>query len=123
MKSIKELQAEIHKINRDKGWWDTRVLFDKDGKPLPDSFLSLLMLVTTEVAEAAEEVRDGKIKTYFSEDEYGNLKPEGFADELADVVIRIMDICEASGIDLQEEIELKLEFNKKRKHRHGGRLA
>jgi NTP pyrophosphatase (non-canonical NTP hydrolase) len=51
----------------------------------------------------------------------GEDKPIGFASELADVVIRVMDLAEAMGIDLEREILLKHEYNLTREHRHGGK--
>jgi len=47
------------------------------------------------------------------------LTPE--AIELADVVIRVMDIFGAMGWDLEQAIELKHSFNKTRAFRHGGK--
>ena len=46
---------------------------------------------------------------------------EGVPSELADVVIRIMDICEYYGIDLEKVILEKHEYNKKREFKHGNK--
>jgi len=43
------------------------------------------------------------------------------AEELADVVIRVMDMCEAYGINLESEIEKKHKINKGRPYRHGNK--
>lgn len=50
-------------------------------------------------------------------------KPEGFVVELADVVIRIADLCGALGLDLAEAIEIKHAYNATRAYRHGGKRA
>ena len=71
--------------------------------------LSWLMLITTELAEAAEAARKGD--------------KENFAEELADACIRIFDTCGALGIDLEKAILDKMVFNEKRPIRHGGKLA
>ena len=42
--------------------------------------------------------------------------------ELADVVIRIGDICGYYGIDLEVAIQEKLEYNKSRSYRHGNKV-
>lgn len=71
--------------------------------------LSWLMLVVTEVAEAAEAVRKG---------DTANL-----CEELADVCIRVFDIAAALGIDLDYAINVKMAKNERRGYRHGGKLA
>lgn len=48
-------------------------------------------------------------------------KPEGVGPELADTVIRILHLAERLDIDLEAEIEKKMEFNKTRGYRHGGK--
>ena len=76
-----------------------------------------LMLITSELAEALEIVRDNHP---LSEIYYGtNGKPEGFGIELADAVIRIMDTAVARGIDLAAAIEAKMEYNESRPYKHG----
>jgi NTP pyrophosphatase (non-canonical NTP hydrolase) len=82
------------------------------------SILAKLALVHSEVSEAVECARCGLLEWY---EEDG--KPEGMVVELADAVIRIADLCEALGLDLESAIELKHEYNKTRSHRHGGKLA
>lgn len=48
-------------------------------------------------------------------------KPEGVAVELADCMIRILDYCGHAGIDIEEAIRIKHEYNKTRPYRHGGK--
>ena len=40
-------------------------------------------------------------------------------DELADAVIRILDLCGAKGIDIEKHIELKMKYNETRERMHG----
>lgn len=49
-------------------------------------------------------------------------KPEGFASELADIVIRILETAEENGIELLDELLEKMEYNGVREIRHGGKL-
>lgn len=42
-----------------------------------------------------------------------------FEDELADTVIRILDLCGARGIDIERHINLKLKYNRSRERMHG----
>lgn len=102
--------------------------------------MSKLMLICTEVAEAAEVFRNAKLfqdldacyeagdekGTYFlryTDRERNPAKPEGFGSELADIVIRVFDLAEDLGIDLAAEIKRKMFFNESRAYRHGGKVA
>ena len=44
---------------------------------------------------------------------------DGFKEELADVAIRLGDLCGGLGIDLEAEIIKKMEKNKDRPSLHG----
>jgi len=50
-------------------------------------------------------------------------KPVGFAVELADTLIRICDLAESAGIDLNAALKIKMNYNATRPWRHGGKLA
>ena len=51
---------------------------------------------------------------------YRNHDKKNFAEELADIVIRVFDMAEGLEVDIQAEILKKHEINKKRPFRHGG---
>ena len=114
--TINELCYDIHQNNVAAGWWTC----PKTGVSLKGStdparpfssanrdLLNLLMLVVTEVAEAAEGVRkncpDDKLP-----------HRSMLEVELADVFIRIFDIAGAHNLDLGGAIQEKLEFNANR---------
>jgi NTP pyrophosphatase (non-canonical NTP hydrolase) len=42
-----------------------------------------------------------------------------FPDELADIIIRVGDLAEYLGYDLERHVELKMEYNSHRPKRHG----
>ena len=122
---MKELQKKIHANAISKGWWEN-----------PPTFGELISLCHCELSEALEEYRNGKKpnETYYvGKDEFGvrdiffetnpngDRKPEGIPTELADTVIRIMDLCEHYGIDLESAITEKMKYNTTRKYRHGGK--
>jgi NTP pyrophosphatase (non-canonical NTP hydrolase) len=79
----------------------------------------MIALVHSELSEALEEHRKGHkaSETYYREDG----KPEGIPSELADVVIRLLDICGYLNIDLEAALIEKMTYNEKRPYRHGGK--
>jgi NTP pyrophosphatase (non-canonical NTP hydrolase) len=100
---LNDLAAEILKINRANGWkvatpeaWD-------DERHIP----TLLCLIHSEVSEALEGFRAGD--------------RENVAEELADVLIRVLDLAGGLGIDMDTEVRAKLKKNRQRGHRHGGK--
>lgn len=103
------LIRESYKTAVDKGWWDKE-------RSAGDIFAN----IHAEVSEAWECYRIGDTwdSIYFNED-----KPEGIAAELADVLIRIFDLCAAKNIPLEEAIRLKMAYNITRPYRHGNKLA
>lgn len=123
-RTIRELIEESHETAVEKGWW-------KDGdRPV----LEQLMLMVTELAEATEELRNGHSvgDVYFNPDRpvtgrdgEALLKPEGFLAEMADLFIRAGDTIGRYGLTEQflRVLEAKLEYNKFRPYRHGGKTA
>ena len=111
--TIESLIKESHHTAKSKGWWDD-----------PDRNVGeLLALIHSEVSEALEVYRV-KGKDSIGEnwlDEKG--KPEGFTVELADVIIRIADLCGEFELDLEESLTTKLSYNQTRPYRHGDKKA
>lgn len=125
MKTLRDLQTEIHSLATGKGWWDgcTR---DADDRVLltVDAVLAKISLIHSELSEAVEEARCmPQDAPDFREIAFDCGKPVGFATELADAVIRILDLCGALGIDLEQVVETKHSYNATRPYRHGGKSA
>ncbi|MFT4415303.1 MazG nucleotide pyrophosphohydrolase domain-containing protein [Fredinandcohnia humi] len=93
---INNLCKQAYETAKSKGWHD---------KPVETG--TLLALIHSEVSEALEADRKGDT--------------ENFAEELADVCIRIFDLCGSKGIDLENTILKKMEYNKTRPFKHGGK--
>lgn len=53
----------------------------------------------------------------------GSVKPEGIPTELADIIIRVLDVCAYLGIDIEDAIADKMNYNEHRPHRHGGKRS
>lgn len=94
--TLPQWQAKVHKLAVANGWWET-------DRPIPE----LLCLMHSEISEALEAYRVND--------------SANFNEELADLAIRLMDLCEGMGINLEEEVAKKHEINLKRPYRHGGK--
>ena len=95
--TLNEYSQEAHKNAVEKGFYQR----DRD---VPE----LLMLVITEIAEAVEE--DRKID-----------RDDNFWEEIADVFIRLFDLCGFYGVDIEPYIHDKMEKNKLRPPKHNKR--
>jgi NTP pyrophosphatase (non-canonical NTP hydrolase) len=112
--NINELVKEAHENAVAKGWWEG------NEHNIPEK----IALIHSEVSEALECFRAGEMKTIFKARDDSSMrikKPEGFPSELADVIIRIADLCGHLEIDLEKEIATKMAYNKTRSYRHGGK--
>ena len=92
----------IHRNAKNHGWYETC-----EDRSVPTK----LCLIHSEVSEALE--------AYRNDIPYG--EKGCLPEELADVVIRVFDLCGLLGIDITAEIEKKHLTNLYHPHRHGGK--
>lgn len=120
---------EMHQLALDKGF---------EPQPVPVN----LMLIVSELGEACEADRKNKHAnfkifgdTYELElsdfaGTFPNRPPayktafeagikDTFEDEIADTFMRLMDLCGALDIDIENHIKMKAEYNKLRASKHG----
>jgi hypothetical protein len=103
---INDFVREIHNNAKEKGWHDEK-----------RSALEIHALIHSEISEATEEVRSNRPSGMYTCEG----KPEGEPVELVDAVIRIMDYFGSKGWDLEGILMAKMEYNKTRSYRHGGK--
>lgn len=111
-----KLQNEVWKIAEAKGWHENQV-----------SFGDFISNCHAELSEAFEIYRqEGNFALAVVrpvEEEDKPIVPRGIPIELADVIMRILDFCETHGIPMYQAIEMKMNYNKVRPHRHGGKVV
>lgn len=107
--SMNDIAQEVYKISKEKGWWDKE-------RPIPEQ----LALIHSEVSEALEDYRVGKMDLYF---DIAKKKPCGFPSELADILIRVFELCAHRNIDIEKVVEIKMSYNKTRPYRHGDKVC
>lgn len=114
--AINDLANDIANAAEGKGFWDPDGVGDMGIIPVK------LVLIDSEVAEALEVHRN----EYDDSDEdplHGmtEMQTEDFTEELADVVIRALDLGGYFDLPLGEVIVSKMEKNRSRPYRHGKR--
>lgn len=114
--SLDDIARSIHEWACSKGFYDREriALPDDPTEPRyaparsvenPSLASEKLMLIVTEVAEVQEALRDDD--------------RENEAEEVADILIRVLDYAAWRGINLDREVWAKMGRNRDRPHLHG----
>lgn len=105
MGQIRKLQNEAYKTARQHGFIEA-------------TFAQRIALIHSELSEALEWYREsGDFEGTFEDS-----KPVGVPSELADVVIRVLDLCGYIDVDLESAIIDKMAYNTTRPYRHGDKV-
>lgn len=116
-KTIREWQSEVYRISKEHG-------FHENETPETVPIAEKLCLIHSEISGALEETRQPDfrepnsrpvLKIYYTK----NNKPEGLGIELANALIRILDLAESLNIDLESLVAMKSRYNENRPYKHG----
>lgn len=126
---INNLAIQVHENAKSKGFFDSE-----------KNIGEMLCLIHSEVSEALEADRKDRFtnipplalrglaeksfgRIYWDDDVFKPAFEKGvkdtFEDELADVVIRVLDLAAFRGIDLESHIKAKMRYNAMREYKHG----
>ena len=139
MKNLNELAKEIHQNSIDKGFYQSEKdlinVLKVENYPLTGNmgrgikhafFAQKIALIHSELSKAIEADRMDihSLTTDILEDidfskSFKSLIKNSVEDELADVIIRVLDLTSHLGIDIQKHVELKMKYNSLREYKHG----
>jgi NTP pyrophosphatase (non-canonical NTP hydrolase) len=129
---MQQLIKKAHEMAKEKGFWESE-----------RNKSELLMLIVSELAEAMEALRKDHyadktmvnglyqdIVIHKYDDEFNIMDgpwkqgfethiKSTFEDEIADVAIRLFDLCGGLGVNLEKHVEMKMMYNSMRGYKHG----
>jgi len=105
---MNELRDKIYQNAKDKGFWDKE-------RNMGESLASGHIKEFTEGQKLSlEKMSDEEFAETFS-----IMVKDSFHDEMADVLIRVLDLCGGHNIDIDWHVKMKMRYNATRARLHG----
>lgn len=117
---MNELSKKIHRVNVLNGFYE-------DEKNIGE----MLALIHSEVSEALEADRNNHYAVFtpsllgsgYTDEQWKDVFNKhikgSFEDEIADTIIRLLDLCAFKGINIEDHVTMKLKYNSMRPYKHG----
>lgn len=124
VEAVRNARDYAHQISKDHGFWNEgEMIADEDkeisGWQRPWNFAEKIALIHSELSEALEKHRKTLGKGLPDVPDEHCSEFGGITIELADAVIRILDLAGKMDLPLGEAILAKMNFNRSRPKKHG----